>query len=231
MNRSLLVTLLAAVAATGSWFFFDQAKHNSLISASAGFLDDPYDAVGSFGIQIGAFAAFIAVVWLLVERKTHTTGWEHRGVSVTAVTCLVVGISDFTGQALTIGLASAGPWIMAGILLLIASGVCLLLLNNRERGQVPSLLAFLGASAPFGRKFLLWVDVHPAFTSLAVGLITGLALAIAHQILEGGPSDAFSRGLLSAILVLGEGAVVAASWLFIGKWLKIYSARRQPAGP
>jgi hypothetical protein len=219
---------LAALAAAGSWFFFDQTKHNQMLSAHAGFLDDPYDAVGSFGIQIGAFAAFVALVWLVVERRTHKAGWQHRGVTVAAITFIAIGISDLTGQTLNIGLASAGPWIAAGIILLLTFGVGLLVLNPRPRGQLPSLLAVLGAAAPFGGKFLTWADRHPVVTSVGVGLSSGVALAIAHQMLEGGPSDAVSLVLLSAFFVLGEGTVVAASWFFIGKRLMIYSARRTP---
>ena len=230
MNRSSIATVLAALAAAGSWFFFDQTKHNPMLARHAGFLDDPYDAVGSFGVQIGAFCALVAIAWLLVERRTHSAGWQHRGVTVVAITCLVVGLSDFAGQALTIGLASGGPWIVTGILVLSASGLGLLVLNIRDEGQPRSLLAVLGTSAPFGRRFLVWADRHPVVTSLGVGLSSGVALAIAHQVLEGGPTDAPSLVLLSAFFILGEGVVVAAGWLVIGKWLKIYSPRRTPPG-
>lgn len=230
MSRSSAATFLAAFAAAGSWFFFDQAKHNPTLSTHAGFLDDPYDAVGSFGIQIGAFAAFIAIVWLLVERRTHRAGWQHRGVIVVAITCLVVGISDLTGQTLTNGLTSAGRWIVAGILLLVTFGVGLLVVNKRQQGQLPGLLAVLGAAAPFGGRFLAWADRHPVVTSLGVGLISGVALAASHEILEGGPSDELSLVLLSAFFILAEGAVIAASWFLIGKWLKIYSAAENPSG-
>ena len=144
-------------------------------------------------------------------------------MTVTAITCLAIGISDFTGQALTVGLAPAGPWITAGILLLVASGVGLLLLSLRRRGHIPSLLAVLGSSTPFAGRYFMWVDRHPVLTSLGVGLGSGLALAITHQVLEGGPSDAPSLVLVSAVFVLGEGTVAAASWYFIGKWLRIYS--------
>jgi len=231
VNRSNLATFLAALAAIGSWLFFDQAKHNAILSSHAGFLDDPYDAIGSFGIQIGAFAAFVAVVWLLIQWKTRSTGWQQRGVTVTAICCITVGIADLTGQALTIGLASAGIWIMAGIVLLVASGVGLLLLNPRLPGQLPSLLAVLGSWAPVGGRPFRWADRHPVVTSLGVGLTNGLALAIAHQVLEGGPTDTPSLILLSAFFVVGEGAVVAASWFFIGRWLRIYSGPRKSPGP
>jgi hypothetical protein len=236
LNRSTLATFFAASAAVGSWLFFDQAKHNGMLSPHAGFLDDPYDAVGSFGVQIGAFAAFIAVVWFFVERRTHIPGWQERGVFVTAVTCLAVGISDLTGQMLTIGVASAGPWVISGMFLLVASGVGLILLNphlllNPHRGaRLPSLLAMLGSSAPFGRQFFGWADRHPLLTGLGVGLSSGLALAISHEVLEGGPSDALSLILLSSIYIVGEGVVVAAGWFLIGNWLHIYTRPHKSTG-
>jgi hypothetical protein len=201
-----------------------------MLSPHAGFLDDPYDAVGSFGIQIGAFAAFIAVVWFFVERRTHIPGWQERGVFVTAVACLAVGISDLTGQILTIGLASAGPWVITGMFLLVASGVGLILLNPHRGAGLPSLLAMLGSSAPFGRQFFGWADRHPLLTGLAVGLSSGLALAISHEVLEGGPNDALSLFLLSSIYIVGEGVVVAAGWFFIGDWLRIYTRPHKSTG-
>ena len=227
MNRSTLATFIAASAAVGSWLFFDQAKHNGLLSSHAGFLDDPYDAVGSFGVQIGAFAAFIAVVWFFVERRTHVPGWQERGVFVTAVTCLAVGISDLTGQMLTIGLASAGPWVISGMFLLVGSGVGLILLNPHRDARLPSLLAMLGSSAPVGRQFFAWADRHPLLTGVGVGLSSGLALAIAHEVLEGGPKDALSLILLSSIYVFGEAVVVALGWFLIGNWLRIYTMPRR----
>lgn len=44
------------------WIFFDASKHNPALVKANVFIEDPYDAVGSFGIQLAGFSALVSLV-------------------------------------------------------------------------------------------------------------------------------------------------------------------------
>jgi hypothetical protein len=56
--NAVLVLLLSILF----YLFFDACKHNPALSSVNAFADDPYDAIGSFGIQAAAVLAFLSVL-------------------------------------------------------------------------------------------------------------------------------------------------------------------------
>jgi hypothetical protein len=44
------------------YLFFQTSKHNPALSSVNAFADDPYDAVGSFGVQFALFTALLSLV-------------------------------------------------------------------------------------------------------------------------------------------------------------------------
>ena len=217
----------AVLTAVLAWLFFDLAKHDPALAAGAGFLDDPYDAVGSFAIQCGAVGAAVTIAWFLLEAATHESGYISRGALTTAVSSAVMGVSDLVGQVLNPPATAPSPWLSFAIAALIAAGLVGVALNvRRETVSLPSLLAAVARVFPRARVPLLWADSHPIWTALVLGLGFGAALAVSHQLLEGGPAGTSDLVLLSLILILGEGLFVAVAWLTLGAWLHIHRGLR-----
>jgi len=229
---SLLRVALATVSGAGAWVFFDQAKHNPALAASAGFLDDPYDAVGSFGIQCGAVGACIALLWLIAEWRTRQRGLESRGALLTGATSAIVGVADLVAQTAGPSRGPGNVWIWLGIVGLIVLGGVGVALNVRGEppGRGLSLLRLAGAANGGWRPLFGWVDTHALLSGLGLALASGLALAISHQLLEGGPDTFGDLLILSAVLIAGEGAFVAAAWLVLGQWLGIHQGVRAGRG-
>jgi hypothetical protein len=44
------------------FLFFDASKHDPVLASASAFLEDPYDAVGSFGVQLAVLAALLSLV-------------------------------------------------------------------------------------------------------------------------------------------------------------------------
>jgi hypothetical protein len=59
LKRSSLFVLLLSVFL---WIFFDQSKHLPLLAVVSPFGEDPYDAVGSFGVQLASLSALLSLV-------------------------------------------------------------------------------------------------------------------------------------------------------------------------
>jgi hypothetical protein len=62
LRQTRLLALVSVVLAVLFWIFFDACKHNPALAAAGVFLEDPYDAVGSFGIQLAGLAAMLALL-------------------------------------------------------------------------------------------------------------------------------------------------------------------------
>jgi len=217
-----VATSLAAICAAGVWLFFDQAKHNPSLAAHAGFLEDPFDAVGSFGIQFAGAAAVISVAWLVVAMRSGRPGWQHRGALLIAVCSLAVGASDLVGQSINPGLDHAGGWIIAGIALQLAMGVVLVVVTPRTDAGAASLLERAAAIGPVARRPLIWADRHPWLSGLMVGVLSGAALAAAQMVLEGPPDSLLAAALVVSILFGAESAIVALAWVFLGRWMRVH---------
>lgn len=61
-KRSKLAACFTVGLALLLYFFFDISKHQPVLAQVNAFADDPYDAVGSFGVQFAALAALLSLV-------------------------------------------------------------------------------------------------------------------------------------------------------------------------
>lgn len=73
MRKDLLITLnslLAVCLAIIFWGFFQFTKHDPVLAAILSFGNDPYDAVGSFGVIIAGLLSILAVLRVLRGKLT-----------------------------------------------------------------------------------------------------------------------------------------------------------------
>jgi multisubunit Na+/H+ antiporter MnhB subunit len=113
--------------------FFDRSKHDPALAAVNPFVEDPYDAVGSFAIQLTTFAALLS---LFRAFRPHTAqeltssrfALILRGVALVLLSVLETLASDMIGMlrfpALWMG--STAGWILAGLIggiALLAAGI------------------------------------------------------------------------------------------------------------
>jgi hypothetical protein len=73
MTRLQPAALLVFVLSILFYFFFDYCKHAPMLGAANPFAEDPYDAVGSFGIQL-AFVSAVAMGLLLILAEAVAEG-------------------------------------------------------------------------------------------------------------------------------------------------------------
>jgi hypothetical protein len=79
--------------------FFDRSKHEPLLAAANPFNGDPYDAVGSFGVLLGLFAALLTLLrayrpYASGEISSSGYGLILRGAAVVVLSVAVTLASD-----------------------------------------------------------------------------------------------------------------------------------------
>ena len=62
LRQARLATLAASLLAALFWAFFNVSKHQPSLAAVNVFAEDPYDAVGSFGVQLAGLAALLSLL-------------------------------------------------------------------------------------------------------------------------------------------------------------------------
>ena len=60
-----IITLITCLQTVLFILFFDFSKHNAALAPLNPFLEDPFDAVGSFAIQLSGAAALLALLRIL----------------------------------------------------------------------------------------------------------------------------------------------------------------------
>lgn len=111
-QRSKTSALLIAVIAVLFYSFFMHAKHDPALSKVNAFADDPYDAVGSFGIQA---AMFLAVVCLIRSFRSRADAWafEHDLFLLRAETAAILSVGVTLAADALAMLRYAHLWIGA----------------------------------------------------------------------------------------------------------------------
>ncbi|HTY58881.1 MAG TPA: hypothetical protein VMF59_08680 [Bacteroidota bacterium] len=167
--------------------FFDRAKHDPAFTGVNPFAVDPYDAVGSFGVQLGIVCAIIAVIRatrtdLKTESLYNRYTYTLRAIGVTQIAIIVTMCANL---AALIRVPSAWGGSSKGILLAtltggllsLASGSSLCLIVLAKRREVCS-------KNPLGRPqiipflvFLILLGIYPAGwrEGVAGAMLTALA--------------------------------------------------------
>jgi hypothetical protein len=118
-------TLLSAALAAIFYFFFMFAKHDPMLSAVAPFLNDPYDAIGSFAAIASVLLVLIALVRAFRPYRTPPTQEQKVYLTRThmaiVLMVLITLVSDSVAMARHISLWLGTP--LAGELLALVGGV------------------------------------------------------------------------------------------------------------
>lgn len=123
MKRLKLAALFVLGLSILFYFFFDYCKHTSALGTANPFASDPYDAVGSFGIQLALLSALLT---LIREFRPYPGNvippaqllLARRGGTVVLLTVTVTLAADTIGLARSIVTSGASPaaWMLAGLL-------------------------------------------------------------------------------------------------------------------
>ncbi len=121
LRQVRLTTLAACLMAAAFLVFFDASKHQPALAAVNVFAEDPYDAVGSFGIQLAGLGALVSLVRSFRPYPAEITRTQTvlilRGDAVALVAVAVTMIAD--GVAFCryprVWTGSTAGWVLAGI--------------------------------------------------------------------------------------------------------------------
>ena len=102
--RFKINALLAFLLALLFYFFFMHTKHDAALSAVNAFAEDPYDAVGSFGIQAAFFCGVVCLIRAFRPQGSEGASLERKVFVMRAqmAAVLAVGVtlvSDAVGAA------------------------------------------------------------------------------------------------------------------------------------
>lgn len=162
------ITIAACLLTLVFWIFFNIAKHAPLFASVQIFTEDPFDAVGSFGIQLAALAALISLVRILRPYpngiSTGHLSFILRGAAVSllsiAVTMIADGIAMF--RYLSAWTGSTEGWLLAGL-----------------TGGLMVLTAFvLWKVIQLGQILNIFSGTRPWGMSLSICTLGGLVLAV-----------------------------------------------------
>lgn len=91
-ERPKVSSSLVFVLAVLFYLFFMYAKHDSALSKVNAFADDPYDAVGSFGIQAAIFLAIVCLIRAF-RRRAESRSFEDDLFLFRAQTAAILSVA------------------------------------------------------------------------------------------------------------------------------------------
>ncbi|MBE3037961.1 MAG: hypothetical protein IMZ62_04005, partial [Chloroflexi bacterium] len=114
MKRFKLATLFVFGLSILFYFFFDFCKHAPALGAANPFAEDPFDAVGAFGIQLALLSALLILIRAFrpYPQKEAAPGQIRlalRGGTVVLLSVAVTLAADAIGLARSIGRGGASP--------------------------------------------------------------------------------------------------------------------------
>lgn len=180
---SLLLTVLFII-------LFDRAKHDFGLARVNPFAEDPYDAVGSFGVQLGVACSIMAVMRafrtdLKTESLYNRYTYTLRAIAVSQLAIIVTMLADLVALVRYSSLwdGSGEGYILivfTGALLVLASGFCSYLMRLSKRRDVcsknplrePQIIPFLIVLGLLGIYPGGWRDgIAGAILTVAVGMM------------------------------------------------------------
>jgi hypothetical protein len=151
-SRGLLVLRLASIGAFLLTALFiivlDRAKHDFGLVRVNPFAEDPYDAVGSFGVQLGFACSILALLRafrtdLKTESLYNRYTYTLRAMAVSQLAIIVTMLADSVALARFSSMWNQSPGgalliVFTGGLFFLASGFCLYLIRLANRRDVCS---------------------------------------------------------------------------------------------
>lgn len=114
--KAFLIFVLACLF----YFFFQFAKHNPLISPVNVFNQDPYDAVGSFGVLLAFFVSLISIFWALFKKKKK----HFQSVVIVWLSIVITFLTDITSLLRFMNIWSESMW--GQILAILTVGIAVI---------------------------------------------------------------------------------------------------------
>ena len=165
--------------------FFDTSKHIPFLAVINPFADDPYDAVGSFGIQLSIFAAALSLIRAFRPYPTKEIPANQfllilRGETVALLAIFVTLIADIVAMAryLSMWRNSVAGWILT---VLVGGLILLTILISLQLYRIAGNLSFSFANRSWLKITLfplciLILALYPAnlLESIPVGIFTAL---------------------------------------------------------
>ncbi len=165
--------------------FFDTSKNMPLLAVINPFADDPYDAVGSFGVQLSFFAALLSLIRALRPYATKEIPSNQlllflRGETVALLSITVTLIADIVAMIRYpwLWMNSPAGWILAG---LVGGLILLTTLISFQLYRIVVHLPFSLANRSWPRAILFPLSifilvVYPAdlLESILGGIFTAL---------------------------------------------------------
>ena len=143
---------IVCVLALAFFAFFDVTKHDPSLSAVNPFADDPYDAIGSFGVQAGIFLGLLSLFRAFRPFQTGAPFEEQRlfllraelaAVLAVVITLVGDGVALARHPSLWLGSAAGGRLcaLLGGLLLCaVATGVLVYRSARNVRGPARARL-------------------------------------------------------------------------------------------
>lgn len=193
--------VLVAVLAVAFYLFFDAAKHVPALATINPFVNDPYDAIGSFGIQAAAIFAGLSLVrafWPLLagepseERRVALARTQVAALLAVLITLVgdIVALARHTSLWLGTGAGYALCGLVAGLLVLTAVVARVVCRSPHLEGRI--------ASATPSALPRVWRRWSPA---LVMSLVALVALALYPEAFR-------DSGLHGAILTVLAGILL-----------------------
>lgn len=162
--RSIRTTTFVVFALTVFFFaFFENSKNIPWLAAVNPFADDPYDAVGSFGIQLSFFAALLSLIRAFRPYPTKEIPPNQlvlilRAEAVTLISMIVTLMTDVVAMLRypSIWRNSPAGWILAG---LVSGFILLTTLISLPLYRIASHLTFPFENRTWTRAILFPVSI------------------------------------------------------------------------
>ena len=160
---------LTFVLAVLFYLFFQTSKHNAALSQVNAFAVDPYDAVGSFGVQLALFAALLSLVRAFrpYRRDTALEGQELLLLRAEYLSCLSVAVTLVADVVAMIRQPSVWIGLPAGYMLAALTGAMAL------------LTAFVGWLIHRSTRNMRWPPAQKAWLrAIGISIVSILILAL-----------------------------------------------------
>jgi hypothetical protein len=203
-----LTSLFIFALAVLFYAFFMYAKHDPALSAVNGFADDPYDAVGSFGIQAAMFLGLLCLIRAFRPSRPDAASVSGPAFLARAQMAAVLSVAVTLAADLVAMLRHPAVWMGS------PRGYKLLALLA---GMAVSTATVGALALRQARKMDLPPAPRPWRNAVLVSLIASLTLFVYP--------DHFRQGLIGALFAVLAGDVI----LFASVWA--WTMALMPYGP
>lgn len=219
--NAILVLLLSTLF----YLFFDACKHNPALSSVNPFADDPYDAIGSFGIQAAAVLTLLSVLRAFWPHSAGDASGNREAVLVRTQMMAILAVGITMAGNIVAMLRHRSMWIatVAGHLLaLLVGGMVILtaatgwLVDRTKRGiDLPRVTNVWKRAIAISCAAAVFLAFYPEYWRL--NMVGGLLTALLGTGLLFLPLWALGTALVPYRAIASNDDPVTAAWQYLGK--------------